>query len=199
MWDSSDVRTRVIEHGVVAPEHALYRGELARGITVVNHLQKRGRRVGADLYRWAEQQVPLDLIGMDSKIMGGLGEIPNEDVPEYMARYRFFFSPIRYASLGLSLVEAMMAGLPVVGLATTELPNVITNGVSGWVDSRRDRLIDCMHELIHDSDLARQWGLAARKTALARFSIERYVDDWNSLLALLTGTPSQEPPHDDNT
>ena len=52
-----------------------------------------------------------------------------------MAAYRFYFHPVRYTSLGLSLCEAMTVGLPVVGLATTELPTIIDHGVNGFVDT----------------------------------------------------------------
>jgi hypothetical protein len=187
MWDSPGVSTRVIEHGIVAAPAVVYSGEIERGITVINHLRQRGRRVGADIYEWAASRVPLDLIGMQSETMGGQGEISNMQVSAYIARYRFFFTPIRYASLGLSLVEAMMAGMPIVGVAATDLPNVITNGVDGYVDSRRDRLVACMRQLLRDPELAREWGEAARRTALRRFSIGRYVDDWNDVLGLLTG------------
>ncbi|WP_276808799.1 glycosyltransferase family 4 protein [Castellaniella defragrans] len=193
MWDCADVRTQVIEHGLVAPPRPLYTGERPRGIVVVNHLGRRGRRVGADLYQWAARQVPLDLIGMGSEeLVGGRGEVPNMEVAAYMGEYRFFFSPIRYASLGLSLVEAMMAGLPIVGVAATELPCVIANGVNGWVDSQPQRLVACMRQLIDEPALARRWGQAARETALRRFSIERYIGDWNELLAGLVGGQEQE-------
>jgi glycosyltransferase involved in cell wall biosynthesis len=86
----------------------------------------------------------------------------------------------------------MMAGLPVIGIAATELPNVIANGVNGWVDSRPRRLVDCMRQLIHEPDLARRWGQAAREAALERFSIDRYIGDWNTLLAGLAGGQNQE-------
>src|SRR5699024_4304677 len=185
MWDSPHMQSCVIEHGVVAPSTCLYTGQLARGITAINHLSKRGRRVGADLYEWMAGHAPLDLIGMGSEDLNGLGEIPNMEVSALMARYRFFFSPIRYASLGLSLVEAMMVGMPIVGIAATELPNVITNGVNGWVDSLPKRLIDCMHRLIDEPTLARRWGEAAREEAILRFSIERFIDDWNRLLGVM--------------
>src|SRR5690606_3369407 len=103
----------------------------------------------------------------------------------HMARYRYFFSPIRYASLGLSLVEAMLCGLPIVGYATTELPTVITNGKEGYVDTRLRRLIDVASQLKAEPDLARTWGRAARDRALQRFGMARYIDDWVDLFDTL--------------
>jgi len=185
MWDSGGMPQQVVEHGVPDPG-LLYQGKLARGVTVVNHLARRGRRVGADLYADAAGKVPLDLIGMGSEEMGGLGEIPNMEVAAFMARYRFFFSPVRYASLGLSLVEAMLCGVPVVGFAATELPCVITSGRDGYVDTRPARLQEVMQQLLHDAKLARAWGLEGRRTALARFSMDRFVADWNRIFAMLT-------------
>ncbi len=190
MWDSPNIATRVVEHGVLAAKGVAYSGELARGISAINHLQRRGRRVGADVFRWAASHVPVDLIGMQSEEMGGLGEVSNMQVPAYMARYRFFFTPIRYASLGLSLVEAMMVGMPIVGIAATELPTVVINGVNGYVDTRRDRLLDCMRQLIVEPDLARQWGQASQEIARSRFSIGRFVHEWNEILLSLSTASS---------
>ncbi len=178
----------VIEHGVPQMPEVNYSGELERGIVVVNNLATRGRRVGADIYQWAQSAMPLDLIGMGSEALpGGRGEVDNMQVPAYIARYRFFFTPIRYASLGLSLVEAMMAGLPVVGIAATELPYVIQNGVNGYVDHRPFALLDVCQKLLKDPDLARQWGQAAQRTAQERFGMARYADDWQRVLCELTG------------
>jgi hypothetical protein len=186
MWDADTMPVRVIEHAVVPVPGASYTGELSRGITVINHLKHRGRRMGADLYEWACKQVPLDLIGMGSLEMGGLGEVPNLEVASFMAGYRFFFTPIRYTSLGLSLVEAMSIGMPVVGVAATELPTVISNGVNGYVDTRIERIAQVMRQLIAEPELAHAWGAAARRTAAQRFSLQRYVRDWLEVLATLT-------------
>lgn len=188
MWDSGDMPVKVIEHGVPAAPGVVYTGELSRGITVINHLQRRGRRVGADIFERAQQQVPLDLIGMESERLGGLGEVPNMQVQEFLTQYRFFFTPIRYASLGLSLIEAMLAGLPILGVAATELPNVITNGVDGYVDTRPQRVIDCMRALLEQPALAKKWGRNAQRTAQRRFGIGRFTKDWLIALSSITET-----------
>ena len=120
----------------------------------------------------------------------GFGQSPanerSQSMPELagtMARYRFFFNPIRYTSLGLAVVEAMTAGLPIVALATTELPTVIRNEVNGYIDTRPRRLVDVMKWLLEDPDTARRWGAAARETALSRFGMPRFIAEWDAVLA----------------
>jgi len=108
------------------------------------------------------------------------------ELASFMARYRFFFNPIRYTSLGLAVVEAMMIGMPIVGLATTEMSSVVDNGVNGYVDTRLECLIEVMQGLQSDPAQAQQWGRAARKAAQERFHIERFVADWNAAFALVT-------------
>jgi len=189
MWDSGRTPTRVIEHGVFVPEHARYTGELRRGIVVINHLRSRGRRLGADVFERARESVPLDLVGMDAESLGGLGEVHPPDLPAFEARYRFFFNPIRYTSLGLAVIEAMTVGLPIVGLATTEMVTAIENDVSGYVDTDPDRLAAFMNELLADPDEARRLGGGARSAALERFGIDRFARDWGATLAEVAGRP----------
>ncbi|HEY7293418.1 MAG TPA: glycosyltransferase family 1 protein, partial [Dehalococcoidia bacterium] len=103
MWDSGRTPVRVIEHGVVVPADVHYGGEIERGIVVVNNLRSRGRRLGADIFLHLRQRLPLDLVGMGAEELGGIGEIPPPKLPAFIARYRFFFNPIRYTSLGLAV------------------------------------------------------------------------------------------------
>jgi hypothetical protein len=187
MWDSGDTPTQVIEHGVRLLRPARYSGEQESGIVVVNHIAARGRRLGADIYAQAGAAVPLVLVGMGAALAGGHGEVPNTELPAFMARHRYFFNPIRYTSLGLALVEAMMVGLPVVGLATTEVATVISDGDNGFVDTRVDRLIDAMQSLRRDRAYAQRLGEAARRTAQERFSIERFITDWMAALHRVAG------------
>ena len=186
MWDNGATPTRVIEHGVIAP-HAAYSGKLARGIVVVNNLASRGRRLGADIFEAVCARVPLDLVGMGAREAGGLGEILHRDLPGFIADYRFFFNPIRYTSLGLAVIEAMMAGMPIVGLATTELATVIENGRTGYIDTDVERLIAHMKNLIRFPALARELGEGARAAALRRFGMGRFIEDWRQAFAAVTG------------
>ena len=178
MWDSGRTPTRVIEHGVLVPDDVSYTGEVERGLVVVNGLASRGRRLGSDVFERVRRQVPLDLAGMQSEVLDGLGEVPHDRLPAFAARYRFFFNPIRYTSLGLAVCEAMQVGLPVVGLATTEMATAVDNGVTGYVDTDVERLVQHMHRLLRDPQLARRLGENARRRARERFGIARFAADW---------------------
>ncbi|MVN93050.1 glycosyltransferase family 4 protein [Mucilaginibacter aquatilis] len=184
MWDSNQTPTRVIEHGVTTSPIS-YKGDIARGIVVINNLPSRGRLLGLDVFMEAREYVPLDLVGMNTGDLG-LGEVLHPELPEFQSRYRFFFNPIRYTSLGLAICEAMMMGIPVVGLATTELSAVIDNGFSGFIHTDINYLIDKMNLLIADPELAREIGNNGREVALKRFNIERFTNDWEQLFAEVT-------------
>ncbi|MCW5659609.1 MAG: glycosyltransferase family 4 protein [Burkholderiaceae bacterium] len=186
MWDNGHVPVRVIEHGVRLLREVRHHGDLARGLVAVNHIDRRGRRLGADVYRAAAQRVPLTLVGLGSELCGGEGPVANDQLPERMAAHRFFFNPIRHTSLGLSVIEAMLVGAPVVALSTTELSSVVRDGDTGFADTRLDRLIDVMQRLLHDPAEARRVGEAGRRMAAERFSIDRFVSDWDSALRQVT-------------
>lgn len=194
MWDNGAAATWVIEHAAHLPVELHYDGRRPEGITVVNHLANRGRRLGADVYLALQRRAPLVLVGMGSEqLPGGLGEIVNWRLPSFMAGHRYLFNPIRWTSLGLSVVEAMTLGMPVVGLATTELVSVIDNGRNGWLSTEPDELVEVMRRLSADTELARRWGAAARETALSRFSMQRFRCQWLDALEQAVAAPNARP------
>ncbi|GHO70747.1 LPS biosynthesis-related transferase [Ktedonobacter sp. SOSP1-52] len=183
MWNNGRTPTMVIEHSVAINPQATYTGQLARGITVINNIKERGRRLGYDLFMQARQHIPLDIAGMGTDELQGIGDIPYYDLHLRVAEYRFLFSPIRYTSLPLSVIEGMTIGLPIVALATTELPTVIENGKHGYISCDLDELVEHMQVLIAKPGLARDMGAEARKLALTRFGLKRFGDDWNAAFA----------------
>ena len=182
MYDTR-AATRVIEHGVVVPDGVRWTGELERGIVVVNHLARRGRRLGADVLDEVRAAgVPLDLIGMAAAESGGVGEVRHDELPAFQARYRFFFNPIRYTSLGLAVCEALALGVPVIALATTEHAVAVENGVSGYVDTSVPRLVEAMRALLADRGEAARLSEGARARARERYGIERFARDWDAAI-----------------
>jgi len=182
MWDSGRTPTRVIEHGLPEPQGVTWTGIEPRGLVVVNDLGTRGRRLGLDIVERARERVPLDIVGMRTERVGGLGEVPRDQLPAFSAPYRFFFHPVRYTSFGMAVCEAMLLGMPVVALATTEMPTVISDGRSGLTDTDPDALIDRAQALLDDHALAARLGAAGRDVARKRFSMERFTADWDRAL-----------------
>lgn len=187
MWDNGSTPTTVIEHAVAIDPAARYSGERAEGITVTNCIQRRGRITGYDLFCAARARVPLTAVGMETEQIGGLGDVPYRHLHRTVGAYRFLFSPMRYTSLPLAVIEAMTLGMPVVGLATTALPTAIEDGVSGFLSCDLDALVERMELLLADRELARRMGAAAAETARSRFSLERFAAAWERAFALVRG------------
>jgi len=180
-WDCGATPTRVIEHGIVDPGYR-YTGEEPRAAVVINEAPRRARVTGTDLLdRFAAAGVPFDLFGMDSARIGGIEDVPQHRLHDEMARRRVYLHPIRWTSLGLSLIEAMHLGMPVVALATTEAPEAVPSS-AGVVSTRVDTLADAARGFLAEPDRAREAGRAARAAALERYSLERFLADWDDLL-----------------
>jgi Glycosyl transferases group 1 len=194
-WDCGRAPTTVIEHGVVDPG-LHYTGDIPRTAVAVNEPVRRGRITGTDLLPGFAAVSPLDVFGMRVSGLAGHLAVPrdrlstHEDLPQHelhhqLARRRSYLHPHRWTSLGLSLLEAMHLGMPVVALATTEATEAVPIG-AGVVSTRLDVLRAAVREYLHDPDLARATGLRAREAALGRYSLGRFLADWDRLLKEVT-------------
>jgi glycosyltransferase involved in cell wall biosynthesis len=179
-WDAGSTPTRVIEHGIVDPGYR-YTGELARAAVVVNEAERRGRTTGTDLLPRLNGQVPIDLFGMEAARLGGIENLPQDELHDEMARRRMYLHPVRWTSLGLSLLEAMALGMPVVALATTEVVEAVPSA-AGVLSTNVARLRRAVQDFAADPDRARRAGLAAREAALDRYSLDRFLADWDDVL-----------------
>jgi hypothetical protein len=179
-WDAGSTPTRVVEHGIVDPGHR-YTGELPRTAVVIHEARRRARVTGTDLLERFAAAAPLDLFGMDAGSLGGIEDLPQDDLHDELARRRVYLHPIRWTSLGLSLIEAMHLGMPVVALGTTEAHEAVPDD-AGAVSTRIDVLESTIRRLMADPEEARARGRAARHAALERYGLERFLADWDDVL-----------------
>ena len=187
MWDSGRTPARTIDHGVVVPDLP-WTGESDAAIAVVNNLFGRGRRLGPDVFEQVAAQVPVDLAGMGGSAHDRwLGDVRLSELHRRLPGYRAFFNPIRYTSLGLAVCEALALGVPVVGLATTEMATAVQNGVNGYVETDPDRLAGHLRRLLADRDEAAELSAGARRLARDRFAIERFTAEWLAVLQEAAG------------
>jgi hypothetical protein len=179
-WDAGATPTAVVEHGIVDPGYR-YTGALGRAVVVINEAPRRGRVTGTDLLDRFGATVTLDLFGIDAAALGGR-ELPQERLHAAMARRRVYLHPIRWTSLGLSLIEAMQLGMPVVALATTEVVEAVPTG-AGVVSNRFDLLSAALRRYVREPEESRLAGKVGREAALERFGLTRFLSDWDELLA----------------
>ena len=192
-WDSGSTPTRVIEHGIVDPGYR-FTGELTRAAVVVNEARRRGRVTGTDLLGPLNGGVPLDVFGMDAGALGGIEDLPQELLHAELARRRVYLHPIRWTSLGLSLLEAMQLAMPVVALATTEVVEAVPPG-AGVISTDVDVLADALAAYLADPQRAARDGAVARAYARGRYGLGRFLAEWDETLAAVAdgagrvGTP----------
>ena len=190
MWDSGIAPTRVIEHGIHDPG-PLYSGEIASAATMINEPVRRWRTVGTDLLGSLSRHVPIDVWGIGSDELGtavlaasritGRGDLPSSRLLAEVARRRVYLHTARWTSLGLSLLEAMFLGMPVVAVASTMAPLAIPPE-AGVVSADVETLGWAAEAYIADHGSAVAAGKAAREFAAMHFGIERFLDQWNQLI-----------------
>jgi glycosyltransferase involved in cell wall biosynthesis len=102
-----------------------------------------------------------------------------DDVPNILAAADLFIVASEMEGLNSSVLEAMSAGLPVVATDAGGLPEAVADNVTGRVVPARNppALAAAVCELLADPDRRRLMGEAGRNSLLARFTIDRMVDD----------------------
>jgi L-malate glycosyltransferase len=104
-----------------------------------------------------------------------LGNVPN--LEEVLGGSDLFLLPSEAESFGMAALEAMAAEVPVIATRAGGMPEVIDDGVSGYllpvgeVDAMAERAI----EILSDDDRARRMGAAGRAVAVERFDVKRIV------------------------
>ncbi len=97
------------------------------------------------------------------------------DIPTFLSACDLVVLPSTLREgLGLSLIEAMAAGKPVVGTALGGIPEVIENGTNGFLVPPRDptALSDAIITILENTDLAIEMGNRGRETVKSKFTLQ---------------------------
>lgn len=102
-----------------------------------------------------------------------------DEVMDFMKKADIFILPSVTAASGdregipVSLMEAMAHGLPVVSTWHSGIPELVENGVTGFLVPERDEagLAEAILQLISDVDTRMSFGVAARQKVTAEFNI----------------------------
>lgn len=195
MWDNGKAPTRVINHGIADPGF-LYTGEIGAAATMINEPRRRWRTVGADLLAELSRHTPIDVWGIGSEAMSapprlcGKGDVQAPRLLHQVARRRVYLHTARWTSLGLSLIEAMFLGMPVVAVASTMAPLVVPQE-AGVVSADVSTLAHALEGFVTDVSAASAAGKAARDFATTHFGLDRFLAEWDDVIQTTCGQRSK--------
>ncbi len=95
------------------------------------------------------------------------------DVAGWLRRAELFVHPARWEGFGLALLEAMIAGLPIVASSVSSIPEIVNDGSTGLLVPPDDpaRLAAAISRLLDDPVTARSYGEAGRERGRTSFSV----------------------------
>ena len=114
-----------------------------------------------------------------------------DDIPEILAASDIFVLPSDWEGLPLTIIEAMMAGLPVAATRVGGVPELVEDGVTGYLVPPQDShaLAEALRKLLADPALRRRMGKAGRRRALEQFSLDRMLRETQAVYESVLGCP----------
>ena len=152
-----------------------------RFLDVVSEVKKRG--IDLDFFmagdgellegcrkRIADQKLPVTVLGWQS------------DIEKVLSAADIVLLTSDNEGTPLSLIQAGMAGLPVVTTNVGSVPEVVLDGVTGIItDLDVQEIANALEKLARDEALRERLGLAAQEFTLANFGVGRLVHDHEEL------------------
>lgn len=182
-WGFSPFDSVVIKHCVDSdyffPDDEL--GNIEREnriLSVVNDWINRDWCCGFQIWQRVTQGLPVFPVG-DTKGLSKPAK-PDELVGLYSGS-RIFVNTSTISPVPTALLEAMSCGCAVVSTATCMIPEIIENGVNGFITNNEDEMRAYLEQLLNDKELATKLGKAARQTIIDKFSVERFTMEWNDI------------------
>ncbi len=111
-----------------------------------------------------------------------------EDARQVLGLLDAYVNPASAEAFGIATVEAMLAGLPTVVANCGALPELITHEHTGLLVDPEDAaaLATALLRVLTDPTRARQWGQAARQSALVRFSPAQFAHQFATVYRALS-------------
>jgi len=183
---SAAVRERPGEYlaflGRISPEKRVDRAiELAQRTGMKLRIAAKVDRADEDYYHDTIEPLLRD------PLVEYIGEIGESEKPDFLGNAYALVFPIDWPEpFGLVMIEAMQYGTPVVAWDCGSVPEVIDEGITGFVV---DNIDDAVHAVKRAGELDRR---RCRKVFETRFSVERMTQDYLAVYKRLLG---QTPRH----
>lgn len=123
-------------------------------------------------------------LGADVELLG-----ERADLPALLRSADVFLLPSEMESFGLAALEALACGVPVVASAVGGLPEVIDEGVVGYLRPVGDvaAMAEAVGRLLDDEPLRRRLGAAGRRLAETRYALPPAVDRYLAIYRRVLG------------
>lgn len=187
----------LIRFGKDEDEFNNWNGEKEHVITFAQSFMKRGDHLNYPLFEEVTYQFNRKVFGPENENLGTIngGVRSYQELKQELrdARVFYYFGTVP-APYTLSIMEAMMTGIPVVAVGSGlrrhpaypwnnyEIPTIIENGVNGFVSDSVTELQGFIRLLLSDKHRAREVGERGRARAIELFGYQSVMSAWNYFL-----------------
>lgn len=112
-----------------------------------------------------------------------LGELDSADVKQKLIEADIYLQPSLTEALSLAIIEASLAGLPIVSTEVGGIPEVVENNVSGFLTEacNSENLAKSLLKLINDKELRKTMGEKGIDIITKKFSRDIEIKKWLEL------------------
>jgi glycosyltransferase involved in cell wall biosynthesis len=170
----------IVPFAVDSSDYLPWQGDLARGLRVSNHIERRPRVLLWEFHQRAFEGLPITLVGHNPGLDGVKPSADWADLKEILSHHRFYIhtaDPTLEDGYNMATIEAMAAGLPILGNRHPTSP--VEHGVSGFLSDDPVELRHYAEQLLTDYELAARMGRAARETVEKHFSTARFINTFS--------------------
>lgn len=131
---------------------------------------------------WPGLEVLVEETGL-GEITEFTGRIPHSEVPAMLNRLDVYLALSRYESFGVAILEASSCGLPVIVADVGGLPEVVEEGITGYIVERENysAAAKVLAELIESSEKRKKMGKAGRRYVKKNYSWKDNVETMENL------------------
>lgn len=187
-WGWKNKESVVVHHGIdtntFSPLTMPFEQRKLHCLSVVNEWITRNHCCGYDIWVNVTKGLPVKVLGDTPGL-----SVPAKDIAELSQAYRearVFLNTSTVSPVPTALLEAMASGCSVVTTSNCMLPEIIENGVNGFISNDEGELRNYCQLLLKDTNLAARMGAAARQTILTKFSESEFIRKWNEVFDAAT-------------
>lgn len=177
-------------------EFGMWNGQQREIMTLNQDMKARAEYCNYDAFLEIAKDLPVKLYGNKNEASGELngGFLTYEKMKQKMRDCRgYIYTGTQPASYTLNFIEAMMTGIPIIALGAGhgnslniggdlyEIPDIIQNGVNGFISDDITKIREYINVLLTDNKTAARIGEMGRQTAIERFGKETVKLKWQKL------------------